>query len=172
MSPMRPRFFATPSEFRALLESHHATAKELLVGFHKKGSGIPSITWPEAVERTPRSRWSARNIERAKELIAQGRMHPAGRKAFEDRTEDRSAIYSYEQREQAKLGREFERQFRSNTKGWAFFMSQPPGYRTTATYWIVSAKREETRRRRLATLIDDSAHGRTVPPLTSPAKRR
>jgi uncharacterized protein YdeI (YjbR/CyaY-like superfamily) len=108
---------------------------------------------------------------RAKELIAQGRMHPAGRKAFEDRTEDRSAIYSYEQREQAKLGREFERQFRSNTKGWAFFMSQPPGYRTTATYWIVSAKREETRRRRLATLIDDSAHGRTVPPLTSPAKR-
>ncbi|HEY3022454.1 MAG TPA: hypothetical protein VGK11_02345, partial [Actinomycetota bacterium] len=95
MSPMRPRFFATPSEFRALLESHHATAKELLVGFHKKGSGIPSITWPEAVERTPRSRWSARNIERAKELIAQGRMHPAGRKAFEDRTEDRSAIYSY-----------------------------------------------------------------------------
>ncbi|MGH2528142.1 MAG: YdeI/OmpD-associated family protein, partial [Actinomycetota bacterium] len=102
---MRPRFFATPSEFRAWLEEHHATAKELLVGFHKKGSGTPSITWPEAVDealsfgwvdsvrssiddvsytnrftpRTARSRWSARNIERAKELIAQGRMHPAGR---------------------------------------------------------------------------------------------
>jgi uncharacterized protein YdeI (YjbR/CyaY-like superfamily) len=198
MSSMQPRFFSTPSEFRTWLEKHHATAKELLVGFHKKGSGTPSITWPEAVDealsfgwvdsirrsiddvsytnrftpRTARSRWSARNIERAKELIAQGRMHPAGRKAFEARTEDRSAVYSYEQRWQAKLGREFERQFRSNTKAWAFFMSQPPGYRTTATYWVVSAKRDETRRRRLATLIDDSAQGRTVRPLTSPAKRR
>jgi len=195
---MRPRFFATPSEFRAWLEQHHATAKELLVGFHKKGSGIPSITWPEAVDealsfgwvdsvrrsiddvsytnrftpRTGRSTWSARNIERAKELIAQGRMHPAGRKAFEARKDDRSAIYSYEQRGQAKLGRGFERQFRSNTKAWEFFQAQPPGYRTTATYWVVSAKREETRRRRLVTLIDDSAHGRTVRPLTSPAKRR
>jgi uncharacterized protein YdeI (YjbR/CyaY-like superfamily) len=198
MSPMRPKFFASPSEFRAWLEKHHATAKELLVGFYKKGSGKPSITWPEAVDealsfgwidgvrrsfddgsytnrftpRTARSAWSARNVERAKELIADGRMSPAGRKAFEARTDDRSAIYSYEQRGQAKLGRDFERQFRSNTSAWAFFMSQPPGYRTTATYWVVSAKREETRRRRLATLIDDSAHERTVRPLTSPAKRR
>ncbi len=195
---MRPRFFAAPSEFRAWLEKHHATARELLVGFHKKGSGIPSITWPEAVDealsfgwvdsvrrsiddvsyanrftpRTARSTWSARNIERANELTAQGRMHPAGRKAFEARRDDRSAIYSYEQRGQAKLGRAFERQFGSNTKAWEFFQAQPPGYRTTATYWVVSAKREETRRRRLATLIDDSAHGRTVRPLTSPAKRR
>ena len=195
---MRPRFFATPSEFRTWLEAHHATTKELLVGFHKKGSGIPSITWPEAVDealsfgwvdsvrrsiddvsytnrftpRTGRSTWSARNIERAKELIAQGRMHPAGRRVFAARREDRSAIYSYEQRGQAKLGREFERLFRSNTKAWAFFKSQPPGYRTTATYWVVSAKREETRRRRLATLIDDSAHERTVRQLTSQAKRR
>jgi uncharacterized protein YdeI (YjbR/CyaY-like superfamily) len=195
---MQPRFFATPSEFRAWLEKHHATAKELLVGFHKKASGKPSITWPEAVDealsfgwidgvrrsiddvsytnrftpRTTRSTWSERNIERAKELIAEGRMSPAGRKAFEARTDDRSAIYSYEQRGQAKLEREFERQFRANTKAWAFFQSQPPGYRTMATYWVVSAKREETRRRRLATLIDDSAHGRTVRPLTSPAKRR
>ncbi len=195
---MRSRFFATPSEFRAWLEKHHATARELLVGFHKKGSGIPSITWPEAVDealsfgwvdsvrrsiddvsytnrftpRTGRSTWSARNIERANELIAQGRMSPAGRKAFEARRDDRSAIYSYEQRGQAKLGREFERQFRSNTKAWEFFQARPPGYRTTATYWVVSAKREETRRRRLGTLIDDSAHGRTVRPLTSPAKRR
>ena len=106
---MRPRFFATPSEFRTWLEAHHATTKELLVGFHKKGSGKPSITWPEAVDealsfgwidgvrrslddvsytnrftpRTARSTWSVRNIERARELIAQGRMHPAGRKAFE-----------------------------------------------------------------------------------------
>jgi uncharacterized protein YdeI (YjbR/CyaY-like superfamily) len=176
---MRPTFFASPSEFRAWLEKHHATAQELLVGFYKKSSGKPSITWPEAVDealsfgwidgvrrsfddvsytnrftpRTARSTWSARNIERSKELIAEGRMSPAGRKAFEARTDDRSAIYSYEQRGQAKLGRDFERQFRSNTRAWAFFMSQPPGYRTTATYWVVSAKREETRRRRLATLM-------------------
>jgi uncharacterized protein YdeI (YjbR/CyaY-like superfamily) len=195
---MRPRFFATPLEFRAWLDEHHGTAKELQVGFHKKGSGKPSITWPEAVDealsfgwidgirrriddvsytirftpRTANSTWSAVNIKRAKDLIEQGRMRPAGRKAFEARTDDRSAIYSYEQRSQAKLGREFERQFRSNTKAWEFFQAQPPGYRTTATYWVVSAKREETRRRRLATLIDDSAHGRTVGPLTSPAKKR
>jgi len=113
-----------------------------------------------------------RNIERARELIAQGRMRPAGRKAFEARRDERSGIYSYEQRGQAKLGREFERQFRSNTRAWEFFRAQPPGYRTTATYWVVSAKRQETRRRRLATLIDDSAHERTVRSLTSPAMRR
>jgi uncharacterized protein YdeI (YjbR/CyaY-like superfamily) len=195
---MRPRFFSTPPEFRAWLEKHHATAKELLVGFHKKGSGRPSITWPEAVDealsfgwidgvrrsiddvsytirftpRTGRSAWSAVNIKRAKELIEQGRMRPAGHKVFEARRDDRSGIYSYEQRGQAKLGRVFERQFRSNTKAWEFFQAQPPGYRTMATFWVVSAKREETRRRRLATLIDDSAHGRTVRPLTSPAKKR
>jgi uncharacterized protein YdeI (YjbR/CyaY-like superfamily) len=195
---MRPRFFATPSEFREWLEEHHGTAKELLVGFHKKGSGKPSITWPEAVDealcfgwidgvrkriddvsysnrftpRTARSTWSTVNIRRAEDLIERGRMRPAGRKAFESRTDDRSGIYSYEQRGQAKLGREFERQFRSSPKAWDFFRAQPPGYRATATYWVVSAKREETRRKRLATLIDDSANGRTVGPLTSPAKRR
>jgi uncharacterized protein YdeI (YjbR/CyaY-like superfamily) len=193
---MRPTFFATPSEFRAWLGKHHAAATELLVGFHKTGSGKPSITWPEAVNealcfgwvdsvrkgiddtsysnrftpRRARSTWSAVNIERAKELIRQGHMRPAGRMAFETRTDNRSAIYSYEQRGQAKLGAEFERQFRSNRKAWDFFQAQPPGYRTTATYWVVSAKREETRRRRLATLIDDSEHGRTVRPLTRPAK--
>src|SRR4029453_6808991 len=112
MSPMRPMFFATPSEFRAWLEEHHATAKELLVGFHKKSSGKPSITWPEAVDealcfgwidsvrkriddtsysnrftpRTVRSTWSAVNIKRAEDLIERGRMRPAGRKAFKART--------------------------------------------------------------------------------------
>jgi uncharacterized protein YdeI (YjbR/CyaY-like superfamily) len=195
---MRPTFFATPSEFRAWLETHHATATELLVGFHKKGSGKPSITWPEAVDEalcfgwidsvrksiddtsysnrfTPRraqSTWSAVNIERATELIARRRMRTAGRKAFEARRDDRSATYSYEQRDAAKLGDEFERQFRSNRKAWDFFQARPPGYRKTATYWVVSAKKEETRRKRLATLIEDSEHGRTVRPLTSPTRRR
>jgi len=153
---MRPTFFATPSEFRAWLEKHHATATELLVGFHKKGSGKPSITWPEAVNEALRFGWvdsvrkgidSAVNIERAKELIRQGHMRPAGRKGFEARRDDRSATYSYE------LGVEFERQFGSNKNAWNFFQAQPPGYRRTATYWVVSAKREEIRRKRLATLI-------------------
>ena len=88
--------------------------------------------------------------------------------AFEARTDDRSATYSYEQRNAAKLGVEFERQFGSNKKAWNFFQAQPPGYRRTATYWVVSAKREETRRKRLATLIEDSEHGRTIRPLTRP----
>jgi uncharacterized protein YdeI (YjbR/CyaY-like superfamily) len=138
---MRPRFFSTPSALSAWREEHHATTKELLVGFHNKGSGKPSITWPEAVDealsfgwidgvrrtlddvsymirftpRTARSTWSAANIKRATELIEAGSMRPAGRKAFEARRDERSGIYSYEQRGQAKLGREFERQFRSNT---------------------------------------------------------
>ena len=117
----------------------------------------------------PRSSWStcsAGNIERAKELIVRRRMRPAARKAFEARRDDRWATYSYEQRNAAKLGVEFERQFGSNKKAWVFFQAQTPGYRRTATYWVVNAKKEETRRRRLATLIDDSAHGRTIRPLT------
>lgn len=122
--------------------------------------------------RRAQSTWSAVNIERATELIARRRMRPAGRKAFEARRDDRSATYSYEQRDAAKLGAEFERQFRSNRKAWDFFQARPPGYRKTATHWVVSAKKEETRRRRLATLIEDSEHGRTVRPLTSPTRRR
>ena len=191
---MRLTFFATPSEFRAWLEQHHDDERELWVGFYKKGSGKPSITWPEAVDealcfgwidgirksiddesytnrftpRKQRSNWSAINIERAKELIALGRMRPAGLKAFEARTDEKSAVYSYEQRHAAKLDRAQERQLRANAKAWEFFQSRPPSYRKAAVYWVVSAKKEETRARRLAQLIDDSAAGRTVPPLTRP----
>jgi uncharacterized protein YdeI (YjbR/CyaY-like superfamily) len=195
---MKPTFFATPAKFRAWLEKHHDTTPELLVGFYKKGSGKPSITWPESVDqalcfgwidgvrssldderyanrftpRKPRSNWSARNIERAKELIDLGLMHPAGLKAFEARTDDRSAVYSYEQRHSAELDEAYERRFRRNKKAWEYFRSKPPSYRATAVYWVMSAKKEETRERRLARLIDDSAQGRTVPPLTSPARKR
>lgn len=194
---MRPTFFATPSEFRAWLEEHHDTSRELWVGYYKKSSGRPGITWPESVDealcfgwidgvrrsidderytnrftpRKPRSTWSAVNIARAKELVELGRMHPAGLAAFEARTDDRSAIYSYEQRHQAKLDDDLERQFRANAEAWEYFQSRPPSYRKAAVYWVTSAKKEETRRRRLATLIDDSAHGRTVRPLTPPANR-
>lgn len=194
---MEPTFFATPAKFRAWLQKHHDTAPELLVGFYKKGSGKPSITWPEAVDqalcfgwidgvrrsldderymnrftpRRPGSNWSAVNIKRAKELSDLGLMHPAGLKAFEART-DRSGVYSYEQRHSVKLDESYERRFRRNEKAWEYFTSRPPSYRTSAVYWVMSAKKEETRERRLARLIDDSAHGRTVPPLTPPPRKR
>ena len=194
---MKPTFFATPAEFRAWLEKHHDTSQELLVGYYKKSSGKPSITWPESVDealcfgwidgvrkgidderytirftpRKPRSIWSAVNIKRAKELIELGLMRPAGLLAFEARTDDRSAIYAYEQRHAATLDEEFERQFRANKKAWDFFLSRPPSYRNAAIYWVMSAKKEETRRKRLATLVEDSKRGRTVPSLTPPSKR-
>jgi uncharacterized protein YdeI (YjbR/CyaY-like superfamily) len=189
---MTPTFFATPQELRAWLEAHHADARELFVGFHKKGTGRPSITWPESVDealcfgwidgvrrslgpesyvirftpRKARSTWSAVNIKRAGELIAEGRMQPAGLKAFEARTDDRSAIYAYEQRGEAKLDPEQEREFRANAAAWEHFQSRPAGYRKSALWWVVSAKREETRRKRLTTLIEDSAAGRTIRHLT------
>ena len=194
---MEPIFFAEPADFRAWLEENHERASELLVGFHKKATGRPSITWPEAVDealcfgwidgirrslgdesymirftpRKPRSTWSAVNIARAKELVAEGRMRPAGLAAFEARSDDRSAIYAYEQRHDAKLAPEQEREFRANQRAWEFFHAQPPWYRKNALWWVVSAKREETRARRLHTLIDDSANGRRLRRLTPPARR-
>jgi uncharacterized protein YdeI (YjbR/CyaY-like superfamily) len=188
---VKPTFFATISELREWFEENHATASELLVGFYKRGSGKPSISWSELVDeelcfgwidgvrkgiddvsyanrvtpRTPRSTWSAINIARAKELIRLGRMRPAGLKAFERRTDDRSAIYSYEQRKAARLDPEAERTFRANTKAWTFFQAQPPGYQRTAIWWVISAKRGETRQKRLATLIADSQMARTIGPL-------
>jgi uncharacterized protein YdeI (YjbR/CyaY-like superfamily) len=194
---VKPTFFAEPADFRAWLEENHERASELLVGFHKKATGRPSITWPEAVDealcfgwidgirrslgdesytirftpRKARSTWSAVNIERARELVAEGRMRPAGLAAFEARSDDRSAIYAYEQRRAAKLAPDEERTFRSNERAWAFFAAQPPSYRKTALWWVVSAKREETRARRLRTLVEDSANGRRLRQLT-PRPRR
>lgn len=195
---MDPTFFETPAEFRAWLEEHHADEPELLVGFHKKGSGRPSMTWPESVDqalrfgwidgvrrslgeesytirftpRKPASTWSALNIKRAKELIDEGLMHPAGLAAFERRRDDRSAIYAYERPRDAKLAPEAERAFRANERAWAFFSEQAPWYRRNATHWVTSAKREDTRRRRLKTLIADSAAGRRLKHLTPPGKRK
>src|SRR5258708_24510569 len=188
---MEPTFFATPSAWRAWLEKHHDQRHELLVGFYKKDSGKPSITWPESVDgalcfgwidgvrrriddvsysirftpRKPRSVWSAVNIKRVEELSRQGLMRPAGVKAFEARQEERSGIYSFEQ-QNIQFEREQERQFRDNKAAWKFFQSQPPSYRRAATWWVIGAKRDETKAKRLATLIDDSAKGRTVPQFT------
>ena len=117
---------------------------------------------------TPRktdSNWSAVNVRRVEELTKQRRMRAAGLKAFRERREDKTATYSYEQRHLAKLDPAQERRFRSKKKAWEWFQTQPNGYRTTAVYWVMSAKRPETRERRLETLIEDSAKGRRVPPL-------
>ena len=190
-------FFASPADWRAWLEENHDRASELWVGFHKKATGRPSITWPEAVDealcfgwidgirrslgdesymirftpRKARSTWSAVNIARAKELVAEGRMRPAGLAAFEARSDDRSAIYAYEQRHAAKLAPDEEREFRANERAWEFFQAQPPWYRKNTLWWVVSAKREETRARRLRTLIEDSTNGRRLRRLT-PRPRR
>jgi uncharacterized protein YdeI (YjbR/CyaY-like superfamily) len=191
---MEPTFFATPADFRAWLERHHDGVSELLVGFHKKGSGWPSITWPEAVDqalcfgwidgvrrriddasytirftpRKPRSTWSAVNVKRMKELIDQGLATPAGVAAFERRADDRTAIYSYEQRKDAALDPDQERRLRADERAFAFFEARPPSYRRAAIHWVTSAKKPETRERRLTQLIECSKAGRAVPPLARP----
>lgn len=192
MSERPPRFFATPAKLREWLEKHHASETELLVGFYKRESGRPSITWPESVDealsfgwidgirrriddesysirftpRKPTSTWSAINIARVSELTRLGRMRPAGLAAFEARTAARSGIYAYENRHAAVLPPEMDAPFRANRKAWTFFDAQPAWYRKTAIWWVVSAKRAETRQRRLATLIADSEAGRTLKQLT------
>jgi uncharacterized protein YdeI (YjbR/CyaY-like superfamily) len=191
---MEPTFFATPVDFRAWLERHHESHSELIVGFHKRGSGRPSITWPEAVDqalcfgwidgirrriddtsysirftpRKARSTWSAVNIRRMKELVDEGLVAPEGLAAFERRTDERTAIYSYEQRKAAKLEPDQERRLRADERALAFFEAQPPSYRRAAVHWVTSAKKPETRERRLEQLIECAAAGRTVPPLTRP----
>jgi uncharacterized protein YdeI (YjbR/CyaY-like superfamily) len=194
---MKPTFFRTPPEFRKWLERHHDATPELWVGFHKKGSGKPSITWPESVDqalcfgwidgvrksidddsyvirftpRRPRSTWSAVNVKRMEELTRLGRVHPAGLQAFEARQAHRTAIYAYEHRkEHQKLSPAYQGKLRANKKAWSFFQSQAPYYQRTASRWVMSAKREETRLRRLAALIDDSAHQRRVGPLRPATK--
>lgn len=195
--PRDPIYFGGPEDLRRWLEENHGTATELWVGYHRKATGRPSLTWPEAVDealcfgwidgvrytvdaerftqrfspRTRKSTWSAVNIAKARELIAQGRMRPAGQGAFEARVDERSAIYSYEQRHRATLAPEEEATFRANAAAWSWFQSRPPSYRKAAQWWIVSAKRPETRARRLETLIEDSAAGRTAKPLTPPGRR-
>ena len=184
---MKPEFFQTPADFRTWLENNHATATELWVGFYKKDSEKPSITWPESVDQalcfgwidgirkrvdeisyqirfTPRRRgsiWSATNIKRAKELVRQRQMRPSGLKAFAARIENRSGIYSYEQRT-TELEEPYVTLLKRNTGAWNFFQTQPPSYRKIICWWIVSAKKQETRMARLAKLISESAKGKRL----------
>jgi len=182
---MKPLYFASPAEFRRWLDDHHATRDELVVGFHKRATGKPSLTWPESVDealcygwidgvrkrvdderymirftpRRPGSVWSAVNIARVAELEKQGRMRAAGRKAFAARREDRSGIYSYERRDEAVFDDATERRFRAKKRAWSNFEAMPRSYRQAVIRWVMTAKREETRERRLAQLIEDSAAG-------------
>jgi uncharacterized protein YdeI (YjbR/CyaY-like superfamily) len=188
-----PVFFETASDLRRWLAANHETADELWVGLYRVGSGRKSITWPEVVDEalcfgwidgirksiddtsyknriTPRrkgSNWSAINIARVAELEAQGRMQPAGRRAFDGRDEAKSAVYSYE-RATARLDETAEATFRADREAWSWFEQAPASYRRAATHWVTSAVKPETRDRRLQTLIADSAAGRTVKPLTPP----
>ncbi len=190
---MIPRFFPTSADFRRWLKSESHKTPELWVGYYKKSSDKPSISYPESVDealcfgwidgvrksidveaytirftpRKPKSQWSAVNIRRVQELATSGRMMAAGRKAFEG-AEEQGRKYAYEQRHQAKLSKADERRFRANTTAWEYFQAQARWYRHTATYWIISAKKEETRQRRLATLMDDCAHQRPLKGLTRP----
>jgi len=188
-----PRFFATAAAFRAWLERHHASAPELLVGFHKVGSGTPSMTWPESVDEalcfgwidgvrrriddasytirfSPRragSIWSANNTRRVEMLQQQGRMRPAGLEAFAARDPARTNRYSYE-RENVAFTPAQERKFRAHRAAWAYFQKQPPFYIRVCTWYVVGAVREETRERRLANLIACSERGEWLPGFIRP----
>ena len=184
---MKPEFFQTPADFGTWLEKNHATATELWVGFYTKDSGEPSITWPDSVDQalcfgwidgirkrvdeisyqirfTPRRRgsiWSAINIKRAKELVRQKQMRPTGLKAFAERIENKSGVYSYEQRN-TELSEPYAKLLKKNKTASNFFEKQPPSYRKMIGWWIISAKKEETRMARLAKLISESAKGKRL----------
>ncbi len=180
-----PIYFASSPDLRRWMERNHSRRDEVWVGFHRKATGVPSVTWPEVVDvalcfgwidgirktvdgtryknrLTPRRRgsnWSLKNINRMRELIAEGLVTPEGLAAFEARRDDRSGVYSFEQEAPAALPTAMEAELRANQAAAAFFDSQPPGYQRRAIHWVLDARREETRQRRLRTLISDSESG-------------
>jgi uncharacterized protein YdeI (YjbR/CyaY-like superfamily) len=184
---VEPTFFSTQDDFRQWLEKNHDKQDELLVGFWKLDTGKPSMTWSESVDqalcfgwidgvrrriddesysirftpRRPRSVWSAINIAKVENLKAKGLMHSSGLEAYDKRDEARSVIYSYENRPR-ELDPEFEKQFKKNKKAWAFFQSLPPGYRRQMIYWVVSARSESTRLKRLEQFIEACEQGKRL----------
>lgn len=180
-------FFSSSPKFHSWFEENHHKVSELWVGFHKKASGKPSITYREALDealcfgwidgvrrsfghtsyairftpRKGRSNWSLVNIQRAGELEKLGRLREPGLRAFHQRDEKKSRLYSYE-RQTRTLDPAYEKKFQANRRAWNFFQAQPPYYRRTATGWVISAKQEQTRLRRLETLIQDSENGMRI----------
>ena len=185
---MKP--FRNGAAFRAWLERHHATETELVVKLYKVHAKQKGLTYVDALDealcfgwidgvrrggddesfnirftpRRPKSVWSAVNIRKVAELEAAGRMQESGRAAFRRRSGEKSGIYAYENR-QTELSPPYEKKFRANKRAWDFFQSQAPWYRRTSIYWVMSAKREETRERRLATLIETSSKHKPIPQL-------
>ncbi|MDF3076955.1 MAG: bacteriocin-protection protein [Sphingobacteriaceae bacterium] len=181
---MSPTFFPTQSAFREWLRKNHDRETELLVGFYKVGSGKPSMTWSQSVDealcfgwidavrksidedsyqirftrRQPRSIWSAVNIKKVEELTQRGLMHPAGLAAFEKRTESRSKVYSHE-KEETELSADFKKLFQANKKAWEYFQALAPSYKKLSTHWIMGAKQDLTRLKRLNKIISDSEAG-------------
>jgi uncharacterized protein YdeI (YjbR/CyaY-like superfamily) len=188
---MEPVFFATPADLRAWFDEHHEEAPELLVGYYKKGAGKQGVKHSEAIEQalcfgwidsigrridderyqvrfTPRRRgsvWSAVNLAKVAELTERGLMRPAGVLAYEQRRPDRVAVYSYEQPEGVELDEEQTARLKATPAAWEWFSAQASSYRKAAAHWVTSAKRADTRERRLVQLIADSAAGHPVPPL-------
>lgn len=188
---MQIKFFDSQSRFRHWLARNYDKKNELWVGFHKKHSKKKGITYPQALDealcfgwidgvkkrvddtsytmrftpRKPKSIWSRVNTKRAQELMAQGRMAPPGLKAFALRDSKRSGLYSFENAPQ-KLDSLHEKRFQANKKAWDYFQAQPPGYKKKFIFWIMSAKKEETRLRRLDQLIAASANGVRIDSLT------
>ncbi len=182
--------FPDKAAFRRWMDEHHADAAELWVGYYRKGSGRTSISYADAVDiglaygwidgltygiddevhanrftpRRPRSNWSAINVGRMQALMAAGEAHPAGIAAFDARTPERTGVYSYENAPR-DLPAEYRAALEDNAEAFRFWEGQSPSYRRAATYWVVSAKRPETRDRRLRMLVEDSAAGRRVKPL-------
>jgi uncharacterized protein YdeI (YjbR/CyaY-like superfamily) len=190
-------YFSSPEEFRAWLEEHHESASEVWLGYWKKHTGKASLTWSQAVDealcfgwidgilrrvddarhvqrftpRKPTSNWSAVNIAKVEQLRAEGRMRPAGEAAFALRRAEKSGVYSYEQRDKAAFEPDHEERFRANAAAWEYWRAAPAGYRKMATWWVVSAKKPETRERRLGQLIEDSAAGRRLAQLSVQPKK-
>lgn len=185
--PTEPSYFVTAAQFTQWLRRHHATATELLVGYHKVGCGTPSMSWPQSVDealchgwidgvrrridetrycirftpRKPGSIWSAVNIRRVEALIQEGRMQPAGLAAFEKRQDARSAIYAYEQAE-TDLSPDYLNRLKASAPAHAFFIAQAPWYRRKAIWWVMSAKQQATRERRIEQLIAASAEQKRI----------
>lgn len=181
---MKPKFFSSPEKFREWLEQNHDRTSELLVGFHKKASGKKSITYPEALDealcfgwidgvrrnvdetsysirftpRKPKSIWSNVNVKHVERLTKEGRMAEPGLKAYALRDPKRTGIYAFEN-DPREFSPEYEKKFRANKPAWEFFQKEPPSIRRTCIFWVMSAKKEETRLRRLEQLMDRAAKG-------------
>ncbi len=195
-SESNPLFFKSQAEYRSWLEKHHDKSAELWIGFWRKSTGKPSLTWEQVVDEslcfgwidgirksidadsfkqrvTPRrstSIWSQINIRKIEELTAAGRMHQRGLDAFQ--TRDPKKTYSWATFDRVPLGPAYIAQFKKNRKAWSFWEAQPPGYRKLAGWYVMSAKQEDTRQRRLAVVMKESAAGRRIGPAASSKKQK